>query len=309
MNAVSRRRHVLFVHAHPDDESIWTGGSIAEFARHGVDVTVLTCTLGELGEVIGAPYQGLVADRADQLGGFRIGELREALAALGANTPDHEPLLLGGAGTWRDSGMVGDKGNDDPRAFIHSGEVAVEQLREVLRELQPDLVITYDADGGYGHPDHIRAHDIVVAACEGSDAEDCYPTLWAVTDRAALECGLSAITVVPGTWKRCGVDDFASTEGELEVPLSDAAVAAKIASLKAHATQAWVADGSVSRVNPEAAYGAIDSSGDARAVWALSNLQCQPVMPVEHYRLGSATFEDVAWMVDEGLLASVEKRG
>ena len=92
------------------------------------------------------------------------------------------------------------------------------------------------------------------------------------------------------------------------MPLSDDAVAAKIASLKAHATQAWVADGSVSRVNPDAAYGAVDSSGAARAVWALSNLLAQPVMPVEHYRFGTATEADIAWLVEAGLMQAVGKR-
>ena len=155
---------LLFVHAHPDDESIWTGGLIAAAARSGASVSVVTCTMGELGEVIGAPYQGLVADEADQLGGFRVAELRSALRALGANGPDNAPRFLGGAGRWRDSGMAGDKGNEHPRAFMNSGDEAVAQLRTILDELQPDVVITYDADGGYGHPDHIRAHDITVAA-------------------------------------------------------------------------------------------------------------------------------------------------
>ena len=186
---------LLFVHAHPDDESIWTGGLIAAAARSGASVSVVTCTMGELGEVIGAPYQGLVADEADQLGGFRVAELRSALRALGANAPENAPRFLGGAGRWRDSGMAADKGNEHPRAFVNSGDEAVAQLRTILDELQPDLVITYDADGGYGHPDHIRAHDITVAACGNR-----FPTLWAVTDREAMAAGLDAITVVPESW-------------------------------------------------------------------------------------------------------------
>ena len=279
---------LLFVHAHPDDESIWTGGLIAAAARAGASVSVVTCTMGELGEVIGEPYQGLVADASDQLGGFRVTELREALRHLGANGPGNVPQFLGGAGRWRDSGMVGDKGNGHPRAFINSGDEAVEQLRAIVEQVRPDLVITYDADGGYGHPDHIRAHDITVAACG-----DRFPTLWAVTDWEAMRGGLDAITVVPDSWRSCGVDDFATTRGQIEITLDDAAVAAKTAAMRAHATQVWMADGSVSEVNPQAAVGSVDGTGRARAVWALSNLDCQPVLATEAYRLGTATRETV----------------
>lgn len=275
---------LLFVHAHPDDESIWTGGLIAAAARSGASVSIVTCTMGELGEVIGAPYQELVADKADQLGGFRVAELRSALRALGANGPDNAPRFLGGAGRWRDSGMAGDKGNEHPRAFVNSGDEAVAQLRTILDELQPDVVITYDADGGYGHPDHIRAHEITVAACGNR-----FPTLWAVTDRAAMAAGLDAITVVPESWQACDVDDFATVTGHFEVQLDDTAVAAKVEAMRAHATQVWFADGSVSEVNPDAVYGQTDGSGRARAVWAFSNLLCQPLTPTEAYRFGTAT--------------------
>lgn len=275
---------LLFVHAHPDDESIWTGGLIAAAARSGASVSVVTCTMGELGEVIGAPYQELVADKADQLGGFRVAELRSALRALGANGPDNAPRFLGGAGRWRDSGMAGDKGNEHPRAFVNSGDEAVAQLRTILDELQPDVVITYDANGGYGHPDHIRAHEITVAACGKR-----FPTLWAVTDREAMAAGLDAITVVPESWQACDVDDFATVTGHFEVQLDDTAVAAKVEAMRGHATQVWFADGSVSEVNPDAVYGQTDGSGRARAVWAFSNLLCQPLTPTEAYRFGTAT--------------------
>ena len=86
---------LLFVHAHPDDESIWTGGLIAAAARSGASVSVVTCTMGELGEVIGAPYQGLVADEADQLGGFRVAELRSALRASTRTAHDAAISLKG----------------------------------------------------------------------------------------------------------------------------------------------------------------------------------------------------------------------
>ena len=309
---------VALVHAHPDDEAITTGGTIAQLVRRGAQVTVVTCTLGELGEVIGEPYQGLVGGESDQLGGFRVHELHAALTALGCNGPGHAPVHLGGAGRWRDSGMVGDPGNDDERAFIRSGDEALDQLTAVLRDLRPHAVITYDADGGYGHPDHIRAHELTVAACDrlraearaggdagdgsgdgsGSDAE-LWATIWTVTDDDALRAGLDAITVVPQPWTRAGFDDLPSVASDFAVRLTDADVAAKTASLRAHATQVWVGDGGVSMVNPQAAVGAVDASGAARGTWALSNLVCQPIMPAEHYRLGTAGADLAAVLAGE----------
>ncbi|MGO1464953.1 MAG: PIG-L family deacetylase, partial [Candidatus Corynebacterium faecigallinarum] len=94
---------ILAVHAHPDDESLWTGLSLAQWARRGAEVTVVTCTLGEEGEVIGEKYAGLVADDHDILGGYRIAELQRALGELGVG----RPRFLGGPGRWRDSGVGG----------------------------------------------------------------------------------------------------------------------------------------------------------------------------------------------------------
>jgi N-acetyl-1-D-myo-inositol-2-amino-2-deoxy-alpha-D-glucopyranoside deacetylase len=88
---------LLFVHAHPDDESLSNGATIAHYAARGAQVSVVTCTLGEEGEVIGDRWANLAVDRADQLGGYRIGELTAALNALGVG----EPVYLGGAGRWR----------------------------------------------------------------------------------------------------------------------------------------------------------------------------------------------------------------
>src|SRR5690349_15095971 len=152
---------LLLVHAHPDDETITTGGTIAKYLAAGAEVTVVTCTLGEEGEVIGARWGGLVADGgADQLGGYRIGELTEALVAL---SPDPatplEPHFLGGAGRWRDSGMAGAPSNDHPRAFIGAGSRApAEVLAELIVELRPQVLVGYDPVGSYGHPDHIQVH-------------------------------------------------------------------------------------------------------------------------------------------------------
>ncbi|MCK7678125.1 N-acetyl-1-D-myo-inositol-2-amino-2-deoxy-alpha-D-glucopyranoside deacetylase [Corynebacterium sp. CCM 9186] len=278
---------VCAVHAHPDDEAIWTGGLLAHLSRRGADVTVVTCTLGEQGEVIGDPYQQLVADAADQLGGFRIAELTESLAHLGASG-----VHLGGAGCWRDSGMAGDPANQHPRAFINSGERSVEQLVAVLRELRPQLIVTYGPDGGYGHPDHIRAHEITHAAVEQLVARESVGRipqriLWAVTDRADQRAGLDAIARVPAGWRRAEPGELASVDThDLRIDLDAGCLAAKKAAMAAHATQIWFADGSVSRVNPSAAFSTVDDPAAAPHVFALSNLIAQPLLRSEHYRVG-----------------------
>ncbi|ANE03684.1 N-acetyl-1-D-myo-inositol-2-amino-2-deoxy-alpha-D-glucopyranoside deacetylase [Corynebacterium crudilactis] len=265
---------VVAVHAHPDDEAITTGGVLADLAARGADVTVITCTLGEQGEVIGDTFAQLVNGDADQLGGFRIHELYASLEILGARG-----IHLGGAGCWRDSGMVGDPANEHPRAFIHSADRAVEQLTALLQELRPHVLLTYGPDGGYGHPDHIRAHEITHAAAAEVGVER---ILWAVSDREELEEGQRSITQLPRGWSH---GELAAVDAvDLAVELSDEAYATKVESMRAHATQLWIADGSVSRTNPAAAY-AVTIQADVK-VWALSNLIAQPIMRREHYQLG-----------------------
>src|SRR4051812_12067189 len=100
---ITAARRLLLVHAHPDDESIGTGATMAKYVAEGAHVTLVTCTLGEEGEVLVPELEGLAADQADQLGGYRIGELAVACDALGVT--DHR--FLGGIGRYRDSGMMG----------------------------------------------------------------------------------------------------------------------------------------------------------------------------------------------------------
>ena len=151
------RGRLLLVHAHPDDESIGTGATMAKYAADGAQVTLVTCTLGELGEIIPPGLAALAADRDDQLGGYRIGELNAACQALGVT--DHR--FLGGPGRWRDSGMMGTPGNDDPRSFWQAdAEEAARALAAVIRTVRPQVMVTYDDDGFYGHPDHIQAHRV-----------------------------------------------------------------------------------------------------------------------------------------------------
>jgi N-acetyl-1-D-myo-inositol-2-amino-2-deoxy-alpha-D-glucopyranoside deacetylase len=153
----SPSRRLLLVHAHPDDESIGTGATMARYAAEGAQVTLVTCTLGEGGEIIPPELANLAADRDDQLGGYRIGELDRACAALGVT--DHR--FLGGPGRWRDSGMIGTRENEDPRCFWRADvDEAATDLAAVIREVRPQVMVTYDDDGFYGHPDHIQAHRV-----------------------------------------------------------------------------------------------------------------------------------------------------
>jgi N-acetyl-1-D-myo-inositol-2-amino-2-deoxy-alpha-D-glucopyranoside deacetylase len=150
-------RRLLLVHAHPDDESIGTGATMAKYAAEGVHVTLVTCTLGELGEVIPEDLAHLAADRENRLGEYRIGELAAACKALGVT--DHR--FLGGPGRWRDSGMMGLPSNDEPDCFWQADvDEAAHELVAVIREVRPQVMVTYDDNGFYGHPDHIQAHRV-----------------------------------------------------------------------------------------------------------------------------------------------------
>jgi N-acetyl-1-D-myo-inositol-2-amino-2-deoxy-alpha-D-glucopyranoside deacetylase len=203
-------RRLLLVHAHPDDESITTGATMARYAAEGAQVTLVTCTLGELGEIIPPSLAYLAAEKEDRLGEYRIGELAAACAALGVT--DHR--FLGGPGRWRDSGMMGTEGNDDPRCFWRADvDQAARALLDVIGEVRPQALLTYDAHGAYGHPDHIQAHRVAWRACElaGTDApEKFYAT-------ATPESGLVTTEIEASAW-----------------------FGQKLAAMRAHATQITV---------------------------------------------------------------------
>lgn len=304
---------VMAVHAHPDDETLWTGLALAKARRLGHEVTVVTCTLGEEGEVIGEKYQALVDAQqyehgTGMLGGYRIAELQRALSALGIQ---HGPNLLGGCGAWRDSGMEGSDSIRHPRAFARAPEspsdgadgtadagleAQVAQLIQQIQQIRPEVILTYAADGGYGHPDHKRAHQIVheavqrlEAAATGTEAESFVPSqvLWCVTEDEKFAEGMESVQAPEG-WKLPSAGDIAtvpSAEVDLVVHGSVEDVAAKQAAMRAHATQIWVADGSTSDVNDQAR----ESNPPARTaatLFCLSNLITQPLLDNESYRVG-----------------------
>lgn len=232
----SSRRTLMLVHAHPDDETLTTGGTIARYAEAGVRVVVVTCTLGEEGEIIPSALAQLGSWAADQLGGYRAGELREACTALGPV----EHRYLGGIGRWRDSGMAGTPSAEHPRAFVGGPvEEQTEQLRTLIGEIRPDVVVSYDSFGGYGHPDHIRAHEITMAAAVR--AEGVRRVFATVMPRSAAEKSLAVLRAaadVPFTVP----DDFPMVADERVRTSVDVSrqVGAKFAALEAHATQVSV---------------------------------------------------------------------
>ncbi|MCV7192067.1 N-acetyl-1-D-myo-inositol-2-amino-2-deoxy-alpha-D-glucopyranoside deacetylase [Mycolicibacterium brumae] len=269
---MSERPRLVFVHAHPDDESINNGATIAHYAALGARVDVVTCTLGEEGEVIGEQWSQLVADRADQLGGYRIAELSLALRRLGVV----EPVFLGGAGHWRDSGMADTHPRPGRQRFVDADEAeAVAAMVALLRELRPHVVVTYDPYGGYGHPDHIQAHRVTTAAVAAC-ADPSFPGepwtvpkfYWTVSPRSLWQAALAELRPedLLTHWHKPEAPEFGFPDDEITtvVDATDG-LAAKIEALRAHATQVVV--------------------GPTGRACALSNDMALPLVGAEHYKL------------------------
>lgn len=169
------------MHAHPDDETIGTGATMAKYVKEGAQVTLVTCTLGEEGEILVPELVHLAADDQDALGIHRITELADAMAILGVT----DFRFLGGPGKYRDSGMIGTPSNDREDCLWRADLLAAAtDLVAIIRDVRPQVVITYDDFGGYGHPDHIAAHRVTTYAVSLAEAESFAPDLgeaWAVS--------------------------------------------------------------------------------------------------------------------------------
>ncbi|MEV7024583.1 N-acetyl-1-D-myo-inositol-2-amino-2-deoxy-alpha-D-glucopyranoside deacetylase [Kitasatospora sp. NPDC093558] len=266
-------RRLLLVHAHPDDESIGNGATMARYAAEGARVTLVTCTLGEGGEVIPPGLAHLTADRDDTLGAHRIGELTGAMAALGVA----DFRFLGGPGRYRDSGMMGVADNDVPGCFWRADvDEAAGHLVAVVREVRPQVLVTYDENGGYGHPDHIQAHRVAMRAYDLAADPAYRPELgpawriakvyWNRMPRSVIEAGLAATAAraaFPGTAVPSDVPGVVDDAVVTTAVDGTAYAGRKAAAMAAHVTQITV-DG---------------------ASFALSNHLGQPLVATEYYQL------------------------
>lgn len=304
---------LLAVHAHPDDESLATGALLATWAAAGRPVTVVTCTRGERGEVIGTRLAHLEGD-GPALAEQRDHELGRALAALGVRDRGYLDTIPGGTDQrFEDSGMAwvgtGRAGLPDELpegAFVAVGlEEAAERLARVIRSRRPDVVVTYEPDGGYGHPDHVRTHEVTQWAVDfaGSRADETSPAhavpvvLWSVQGRLALQRGLRALrddavlAALGSLHADLDLPDPAAELPSVAVPDDEITVEVDVLpvrdrvlnALRAHATQVQ-------------AIRAVDGDPGLVACYALSNRVLAPVLPTEAYRRGTGgSGADVVW--------------
>ncbi|AYY14319.1 N-acetyl-1-D-myo-inositol-2-amino-2-deoxy-alpha-D-glucopyranoside deacetylase [Actinobacteria bacterium YIM 96077] len=276
-------RRLLLVHAHPDDESIGTGATMARYVADGAHVTLVTCTQGEQGEILVPELAHLAPDQEDRLGEHRVKELAAAMAELGVQ----DYRFLGGPGRYRDSGMVW---GEDGRRAQAPGDVrpdsfwaadlraAADHLVEVIREVRPQVMVTYDENGGYGHPDHIQAHRVAMYALILAGVESYRRDLgpawrvakvyWSAMPRSAVQRGIDLM-------KDAAEGPFGNVESadELGFVVDDADITAiidgsswverKIAAMRSYPTQ-------------------IDVEGP---FFALSDNIGQAIWGSEHYRL------------------------
>ncbi len=157
---------LMTVHAHPDDETIGTGGTMARYVAEGRRVVLVTCTGGEMGDIVVPELD--TPENQRRLGQLRAAELERAMAELGVTEWE-------GLG-YRDSDMMGRPGNRDPRCFWQAdADEAIGRLTWMVRRYRPDVVTTYNDFGGYGHPDHIRTHVVAVGAFERAGDPAWYP--------------------------------------------------------------------------------------------------------------------------------------
>ena len=250
-------RRLLLVHAHPDDETINNGATMARYVSEGALVTLVTCTLGELGEILVPELEHLAADQDDALGPHRVGELAEAMRLLGVT--DHR--FLGGEGRYRDSGMQWDESGHATAADETSDDAfwnadlteAANHLVEIIREVRPQVLVTYDEFGNYGHPDHVQAHRVAHYAVALAAARsyrhdlgepwDVAKVYWTAMSASALREGIREIRAAGDLTFMEGMDPdnlpaFAIEDDDLDAVVDGSAwVDAKLDAMRAHATQ------------------------------------------------------------------------
>ncbi|MGZ5371788.1 N-acetyl-1-D-myo-inositol-2-amino-2-deoxy-alpha-D-glucopyranoside deacetylase [Aeromicrobium sp.] len=284
-------RRMLLVHAHPDDETINNGATMAKYVADGAQVTLITCTAGEEGEVLVPDLAHLASVHQDSLGAHRVEELNEAMSILGVT--DHR--FLGGFGHFRDSGMKwGEDGHatvmDDtrPDTFWHADLTeAANLLVEIIRTEQPQVVVTYDEFGGYGHPDHVQAHRVTTYAValaaapsyrrDLGDAWDVPKVYWTAMSASRMGDGIRQLRESGDLTSFEGMDPdnlppFAVADSDLTTAIDgEDFVDRKMDALRAHATQVEV-DG---------------------PFFALSNNVGNKVWATEFYRIVKGTLGDI----------------
>jgi len=238
---VSAAKRLLLVHAHPDDETINNGVTMAKYAASGAQVTLVTCTRGEEGEVLVTELANLASDKDDKLGEHREVELKDAMAQLGIN----DFRFLGAPNKkWRDSGMMGTTQNERGDVFWQADlDEASYELVKIILEIKPQVLITYDEFGGYGHPDHIKAHRVAMRATElaAEQGWQISKIYWNTMPRSVIQMGIEKMKEVGSDFFGAeSADDlpFAKPD-ELVTTVVNAPeyVPQKLEAMKAHATQ------------------------------------------------------------------------
>ena len=252
------QKHILLVHAHPDDESINNAATMAKYVEAGIGVTLVTCTAGEMGEILVPELEHLAHDKDDTLAEQRKGELEAAMKELGVT--DHR--WLGGFGTYRDSGMLWHvDGHAIPADTIHDNAFwhadlteAADHLVAVIREVRPQVLVTYDQFGNYGHPDHIQAHRVATYAAalaavpsyrtDLGEAHDIAKHYWVAMSESWMREGLRRLreagdeTTFEGMDPEGPLPPFVTADENLACVVDGTAFHdKKMAAMGAHATQ------------------------------------------------------------------------
>jgi len=240
-------KRLLLVHAHPDDETINNGATMAMYAKSGVGVTLVTCTRGEEGEVLVPALAHLASSQTDGLGAHRETELANAMSELGVT--DHR-FLGAPEKKWRDSGMMGTEPNSRADVFWQADlDEAAGYLVKIIREVRPQVLVTYDEMGGYGHPDHIQAHRVAMRGAElaadpnfgNGEPWEISKIYWNTMPKSVIAEGMAKMKEIGSDFFGAeNVDDlpFAKPD-ELVTTLIDgtAFINEKMAAMAAHPTQ------------------------------------------------------------------------
>jgi LmbE family N-acetylglucosaminyl deacetylase len=224
---------LMAVHAHPDDEATGTGGVLAQSAAQGIQTVLVTCTDGGCGDGPGGVKPGEPGHDPAAVVALRQLELEASCAVLKVGALE----LLG----YADSGMMGWPQNAAPEAFWNTPvDAAAARLAELIERYQPDVIVTYDENGFYGHPDHIQAHRVTMAAVDLADSQA--KVYWTTFPRSAMAKFAQTMRELGADW-----DEADPNSDEPEIGLPDDQVTTwvdtrefgtqKYGSLEAHASQ------------------------------------------------------------------------